>query len=184
MLMSVVQMFNGDLRFAKAGQGIVHSNCIVRRSRWSGLASRAELGGALILHPIDAGIERANVGAQMLLIGNAAFQTVEIESNHVRARSGQGRSQRVEQEDSALEQIEKMVGVGSHGSSQFVQLMLLFLVGVGVQDWSGRNTRRGFEAHRPTRAAVIGDVPIAARQEVNGRRSRWTEVFHVALIRC
>lgn len=75
---------------------------------------------ALGLDTIQLEVEVADLCAEFFLLGDASFQTGDVQGDDVGARVGKSGSQRVEKREALFEEFEKLCGFGAHGSGSFV----------------------------------------------------------------
>jgi len=103
VLVGIIQLFHRNLGFPQAAESFAHAKRMGLRRCGSGIECRAKMRGALGLQLVDVGIERPNLAAQLLLIGDAGFETVEVEGDNVSASGNQRGGQGTEEGDAALE---------------------------------------------------------------------------------
>jgi hypothetical protein len=103
--MGIVLLLHADLGRVEAIEGFTQATVItVWRLRRRPVWTRPKLRGALKPQSIDRGIERANLDAQALLIGNASLETIEIECYDVGTSGKERLRQRTQQHDALLEE--------------------------------------------------------------------------------
>src|SRR5271167_3097845 len=99
--MSGVELLDGGLNLGKAGGGFAQTKCVGIGSGFG-----CKLSGAEALELIDLPVERADIEAQALLLGDARLELIEIERNEAGAGSGQGLRERTEQSDALFKKFE------------------------------------------------------------------------------
>ena len=104
-----------------------------------------------------------NLFAEVLLLGDAAFEAGNVERNDVRARGGKRGGQRIEQGQAAFEEFEIVGGFGAHDSGSLVELVFFFFavqVHIGLN--RGARNRAGF--HGFARALLLSAAIVAGRR--------------------
>ena len=131
--MGVVELLDAGLRGVQTAESFLEAvRGGIRSGSKEDRAWNAELRGALALNAIEMGVERADVVAKKLLMGDAGLEAIDIERDNVGACSDEGIGERAEQGNALFEEFEKACGFGSHDLGPFVELMFFFFVDLEI----------------------------------------------------
>jgi len=75
---------------------------------------------ALGLDAIELEVQVANLCAEIVLLGNASFEAIDVKGDDIGARAGKSGGKRVEKREALFEEFEKLCGFGAHGSGSFI----------------------------------------------------------------
>lgn len=123
----------------------------------------SEVCGALTLHALERGVQGMDLLAEGLLLGDAAFESGNVERDDVRARGGKRSSQGIEQGQATFKEFEIVGGFGAHNSGSLVELVFFFFA-VQVHIGLKRGARNGAGFHGLAHALLLSAAVFAGRR--------------------
>jgi len=79
-----------------------------------------EMRVALGLDAIELEVEVADLYAEIVLLGDASLQAIDVQGDDIGARVGKSGRKRIEKREALFEEFEKLCGFGAHDSGSFI----------------------------------------------------------------
>jgi hypothetical protein len=120
-LVLVVEVHDGGLNAGESIESFAAANGIGIDGWAEEMASgRGEMRVALGLDAIELEVEVADLYAEIVLLGDARFQAIDIKGDDVGARVGKRGRKRIKKREALFKEFEELCSFGAHGLGSLV----------------------------------------------------------------